>query len=364
MRGLQFLIGVALGLVLLAGCAAAPRDDLPDFGTGGDITSSTGDGGSGGLFSTGGSGDGGGPKCEKSCEPDVPAWFDGMSMFWIGLPAEALPCPDVAPIAGSVGYADLLVAPHACPACSCSPAACALPEAMHASAAKCANAGGAASIGWDASPAWEGVCTAEDAIPAGLACEGVPCVQSLTIEAPHIEPCKASAQSDPITVPESWGKIARECQIGPLSGEGCSTGEACVPAPPEGFALCVYRYGDHPNLDCPPAYPRRVDVFAAVDDMRACEPCTCSKPEGDCAALVSVYADGACGAVLGSYLLTSAMDEGCHDLPPGAALGSKEAVMTVDELGSCTPSGGAAVGAITPADPVVLCCTPEPEPAD
>lgn len=125
--------------------------------------------------------------------------------------------------------------------------------------------------------------------------------------------------------------------------------------------MCVYRYGDHPALECPPDYPRRVDVFSGAEDHRTCEPCACSAPKGgDCAAKLSVFTDAACGAFLGSYTLTSAMDAGCFDLPPGVGLGSKDAELTVDEPGSCTPSGGAPAGDVMPAEPVTLCCLPEP----
>jgi len=355
---------MVLALVLVAGCGK-DDDHGPGFGIGdgGGTVTSTGDGGSGGLFSTGGGGDGGGPVCAHFCEPGAPAWFEDLTMFWIGPPEEAPPCPDIAPLEGSIGYADLHVAPHTCPMCSCSPAACALPEAMHASAAKC-PADGAPSIAWDATPAWEGVCSAEAPIAAGLACAGVPCVQSLTIAAPTVEPCKPSAPVDPSSFPPtSWGTIARECMIGPLSGEGCSTGEACVPAPPEGFTLCVYRYGDHPALECPKEYPRRVDVFTGIQDERACEPCACGTPDGECAALVSVYSDGVCGSLLAAGTPTTG-EPACVDLPSGAALGSKEAVLTVDQAGNCESSGGRAMGAAKPVDPVVLCCLPDPVPAD
>jgi len=57
------------------------------------------------------------------------------------------------------------------------------------------------------------------------------------------------------------------------------------------------------------------------------------------------------------------MDKGCHDLPPGSALGSKEAMLTEDKPGTCAPIGGAPKGAIAPSNPVTLCCEPARPPA-
>ena len=364
MRGVAFAVFVVVFgafVMLCTGCSGGwhPHDD-PSGST------STGEGGSGGdIFTTTG-GDGGGPVCAGACVAGKPAWFDGLSLFWIGPPDEAPPCSDLGLSEGSTGYADPVVAPPMCPSCSCSPAACVLPEAMHASAAKCADADGAASTPFDAPAGWEGTCSTDNAIAGGLSCGGVPCVQSLTIAAPEVAPCMPATDADPVIPPHAWGKVARECVIWPISGEGCETGRACVPIPSDRYAVCVYRYGDHtadPGFACPAEYPRSLVVYASYEDTRECAPCKCGDPEGgECAAFVSVYKDGACGTVLGSYTLTSDMGEGCFDLPPGSALGSKSASLLVDQPGSCKKSGGGPVGAFEPADPVTLCCQPDPDP--
>jgi hypothetical protein len=282
-------------------------------------------------------------------------------MFWIGAPEEVQDCPGFAPDKGFEGFADLLAAPSSCPSCSCSPASCTLPEAMHASAAKCAAADGAAETSFDAPAAWEGVCTVEDALAAGLLCGGVPCVQSLTIEASSVEPCKPIAEGTVTIPPPSWITMARECRINvDDNGGGCPNGRTCAPVPPEGFALCLFIAGDDPGYECPtPDYPRRVVVYDTWPDDRACSPCACGEAEGaDCAALVSVFGDAACGALLGSYMLAN--DEpGCFDLPSGSALGSKSAAFVVDEPGSCAPSGGELSGEIHGAGPLTLCCQPD-----
>jgi len=341
------LVGV---LPLLAGCA------LPVWEVNLSDTGGTGEGGTGGLFPPTGSGGAGGVlDCAGECK-SKPAWFPYVSLFWIGPPEEApAACPDVAPIEGSIGYADLHVAPHACPACSCSSAGCALPQAMHVSAAKC-PAGGADSIAWDAAPGWEGDCSADNAIAPGLQCGGVPCVQSVTVAPAVVEPCLPSAQGVASIPAPSWGTVARECSLWPLTGDGCETGQACVPGTPPGYALCVFRDGDDPAVECPEEYPDRLVVAAGVADDRTCEPCTCGEPDGTCSALVAAFTDGMCGAPIGSVVVTS--DEpACFDVPSGSGLASRSGALLVDKPGSCAPSGGA-VGAIEPAGAMTLCCEP------
>lgn len=353
MRSLQYFFGV----MLLAGCwGESPYERPLGDGGGGAATTTTGEGGD--LFTGGG---GAASACTGQCVASADGPFVRVTMVSIGTPEEVKPCPDWAPLAFE-GYAGMKVAPHTCPSCSCGPAACALPQEMHASAAKCADAESAPAIDWSAPVAWEGVCSAEAPIAAGMSCEGVPCVQSLTLDAPAVEPCKP-AVAGVATFPEpAWDLVARECKIEvDIEGEGCGAFESCAPAPPEGFVLCVSVAGE--GYECPKDYPRPYVVFDTVDDARACSPCTCSEPEGaECAALVSVFTDGACGALLGSFPLVS--DEpGCFDLPSGSALGSKSATLATDKPGTCKPSGGAASGNVTLAGPMTLCChETEPDP--
>lgn len=348
------------GLLPLASCAVS-QDWRSDDRLDGTSITSTGEGGD--LFTGSGGTGGGALECDGSCVGIGPDGFEeSPSLMWIGAPADVPPCPDFAPLLGFEGFANLHVAPHTCPACSCSPASCALPEAMHASAAKCANAASASSIAWGAPPAWEGVCTAEGAIPAGLVCAGVACVQSLTIEAPIVEPCQPTA-GNAIPLPEpSWGELARECRI--TASDLCPLeGYVCAPTPPEGFALCVHFKGDDPLFECPDDYPDRHVVYAGNIDARECAPCGCGEPEGvACAALVSAHGDGVCGPVVASVMVASGQGA-CVDLLNGTALGSKSAAWVVDEPGSCAPSGGEPSGQVEPGGAMTYCCQPGLVPA-
>jgi hypothetical protein len=189
----------------------------------------------------------------------------------------------------------------------------------------------------------------------------VPCVESVTSEGTHVEPCSPQAQGDEVKPPPSWGLVAQQCIVEPVPRLDCDTGQACAPSLSEGFRLCLYMKGDRPEVPCPaPDYPERFVVYAApVQDTRGCSPCTCGEPEGaDCAAYVSIFTDSACGAPVGAATPTLD-DPACVDIPSGSALGSKSASLVVDKPGTCAPSGGEFVGDVTPVGPMTLCCTPE-----
>lgn len=359
MRRLRCLWGgILVGLAgMAAGCDA--RDIPLVEGNGGGGDTSTGEGGSGGdLFPTGGAGSEE-PVCKGVCVPSESIPFERVTLVAINTPAKLPPCPESAPLVGFEGHADLIAAPHTCPECACSPAACMLPTEITVSAAKCPGSS-APSILWNPEPGWEGVCTPEGAIPSGLVCEGAPCVQSLTVGAPTVEPCVPYEKGGASIPSPSWGKAARECLIGPLSGDGCKVGEACAPAPPDGFSLCLFLKGYDPAYECPLEYPRQEVVFTGIQDARTCEPCECGEPEGaDCAVYVSAYADGACGQAIAAVTVAPEQPA-CVDLLTGTALGSKGAELVLDTPGSCAPSGGAAVGSLQPAGAVTLCCQPDP----
>ena len=339
-------------------------DPPAEAGAAGSSTT-TGEGGTGGeIFATTSStgGAGGGPLCDGECYLWKESLFDDLAMFWIGPSGDPPVCPETAPSPGTTLRSDLVTTPHICPECSCSPAGCALPEHMYVSAGTCPG-DGAASIAWD-SPAWDGACSAEGAIAPGLMCGGEFCTQSFTVSAPAVAPCEALSQGDAPDPPDPvWGLVAHECILGPVGSDGCSNSEACLAPPPEGFSLCLYRHGADLTADnCPSSYPRYLLMYAGHDDSRACDPGSCSDPQGgECSALVSLFTGGACGGIVGSITVTSAVDEGCLDLPPGVGLGSKAGTLTVSTSGSCTSSGGP-VGGITPTLPMTLCCQEAPLP--
>jgi hypothetical protein len=381
-RHLQIWIGVAYlagWLLLVAGCGqdlwwTQPfgTDDITTIaagGTGGSSTTSTGEGGEGGTFPTTGTG-GNGTLCMAQmgeCVRYKTDEFQGVAMYFIGPPEKALPCPESAPHPGTTHWGQLQNGdPLACPSCSCSVAACALPEAMRASSAPCADPNAGQPTPFDAPIGWtEGVCTDENAIPAGAQCGGAFCVESLVIEAPHVEPCVASADAEVGTAPLSWEIVAQECSIEPLSREDCDNGEGCAPSPPPGFRLCLYRDGDVPELACPDPYTdQRFVVYLGATDTRGCSPCECGDPEGvECIAEIAVFTDGACGVPFLPFPVPTTKPESCFDLPEGTALGSKEGSFLVHTPGKCAPSESQPIGEVMGTAPMTLCCK-RPTPPD
>lgn len=356
MRG---VVVFAVGM-LLVGCSN--KRSFYDFysttGAGGASSTTTGEAGSGGEIFTGSNSD---LACDGECHLWKSVLFEDLAMFWIGQ-GDAPPCPVSAPVPGATLHADPQPSPMICPACSCSSSGCEVPQQMHVSAGKC-PAIGAFSMPWD-SPGWDGDCTSDGALSSGLSCLGVPCVQSITIDAPTAAPCEPVSAGAEVRPDPVWGTTAQECIMGPLTGDGCGGSEACVPPPPDGFSLCLYRWGDDLGPEsCPAEYPRHLVLFAEHDDTRACDPCECTAPQGgECAALVSLYTNGVCGSLLGSFPVTSA-GPSCFDLPSGVGLGSKSAALTNNNAGSCTTSGGP-VGEVVPAVPLTLCCQKEAAPAE
>jgi hypothetical protein len=348
------LAAVLVGCGFGGGCGSAT--EYGNHYTGGAPTTiTTGEGGTGAA-----------PTCTgpRACVHAAEIPFEPtVTMVAFGKPGQVPPCPGFAHVEGFAGYADPQVAPSQCPACACSPASCSLPEQIHASAAKCPGIG-APSTPFDAPAGWEGVCTGEDAIPAGAMCGGVPCAQSVTVAPIAVEPCKPMAlgptEGPGVFPPPAWGAEVRECLINvDTAGTGCDEGNWCAPVPPEGFQLCLYVKGDDPSYKCREPYIERHVVFEGFGpDSRACDPCKCGDPAGaSCAALVSISSDAACSSVLGSVTVTQEKG-GCVDMPAGAALTSKAATLSVDKPGTCTQSGGAPTGEVKPAGPVTLCCLP------
>lgn len=354
MAGLRFF-AVSLILVgMLAGCFSKPRGGTPLLGEGGATPTIGIPGTDGDLF------DAEADDAPACCVPGPTPPFEGPSWFLFGDPATLGPCPAPA-IEGLVGYHEMKIEPHTCPACSCSSATCTFPEGVHTNAAKCADADGSLAVPYGPGPAfWAGNCTDAGALPANLQCGGVPCAQSVTVPAAGVSPCEPT--SDPAApFPEpSWARMARECVLGAPSGESCDPGQACVPEPPGGLTLCVYAQGDPP--DCPPDYPERTVFYRGIDDERGCGACECSAPSGaQCTALFEMYSDAACGTLAGAVVVTD-QAPACVDVVTGTALLSAEASMLVDKPGSCAPSGGAPFGALQPSDPLTLCCQSFPDP--
>lgn len=339
---LLFVVTLAVGCTLTA---PVPGHSQP---TTGSTTTSTGSAGDIDVQQT-------------CCVESGQGPFNGPDYFLIrteGDPKDqAQTCEQLGLEPGFTAYAEPIVPPSTCPACKCSSAACKLIEEMHASAAKCPG-NGAASTDFSALPGWEGTCDDSASIPADLQCNGVPCVESVTVSALTIDPCHPAQDGEPEIPAIAWGTSARECLLEDASGGGCGANKVCVRSVPPGYSVCQWAHGLHDCND--PEYPRRIVVYDDVKDDRACSTCACGDPQGaECVALITLYSDGACSSLAGAVKV--APDQpACVDVLSGSALSSKGAFFVSDTPGVCASSGGELTGGVALGDPLTLCCQPEP----
>jgi hypothetical protein len=350
---------VALLAVVTLGCGT---DETFVYST------TTGGSGGGGGRGAGGGGDGGGgggggaggssdvDRCPGQCVPLGPAVWQGPTLLWRGNPDQAPECPLSAPVEDGSLF-DNLTAPNVCGACKCNAptGSCALPTMATAAASSCAGDGpGVPQTSFNAPVGWDGTCTTASAIPANQKCNGVNCVQSLTIAALTVTEAPCGVSVDPVASkqPYTWGTVARTCRGAALGACG-GPAEVCAPPAPPGFAQCLVQYGDR---ECPDSYPDKHVFYYSVEDTRACTPCACSAPVGsNCTSLVSVHNDSTCS----TQVVASTVDATgpkCLDVLSGVALGSKVATTPVYTPGACEVSGGEPIGAAVPAEPSTFCC--------
>lgn len=325
-----------------------------------DVTTTTTTAGGGGMGgATTGSGGSGGEGCEGQCAPLGPGEWLGPLLLWIGKPGEEPECPAAAPVEGSLVFADLN-APITCGACKCDAPSgtCALPSTLSTAAATCAGDGpGVAHTSFDAPAPWNGSCTAANPIPANQKCNGVNCVQSLSVAPLTLTetPCAVKVEPIAANLPSTWGTAARSCH-GVAYGPCPAPDEICAPATEPGFAQCLFQKGDNA---CPDRYPTKHLFYSGFSDTRDCTPCACGAPVGgSCTAQLSVYKDNACSS-LNSTVGLGSTGPTCFDVvPSGQALGSKQATEPVYAPGVCQVSGGEPTGEAIPADPSTYCCLP------
>ncbi len=322
---------------VLAVVACGPSETLPPSNDGGSSTNDAGE------------------TCNGVCLPAHPAGWDGPYLLWTGDVASASHCSDLP------GEPDEVYAGHGypegttlCGACACEPpsGSCELPATLTAAAASCAgNNPGVTHLSFDPPASWAGTCTAENAIPAGKLCGGVPCVQSVTI-APLTMKQGGCLPIDPPSIkpPPAATTFARACAMG--GGQSCTASSGvCKPAAmgPE-FKHCIVIIGESDYSECPVTYPDR-NVFYQEDTF-SCSPCACDAPIGSgCSGSITISANPACTPPLLPAIQINEKDATCADVTPGSALGSKTASASSYHGGSCAPSGGKPLGA-------VFCCRP------
>ncbi|MEO5731448.1 MAG: hypothetical protein ABI134_02245 [Byssovorax sp.] len=301
-----------------------------------------------------------GEACTGVCLPAPPTEWVGPALVWMGDEAAAPLCPEFASREGVTARRPPAVQPCAT-TCTCErpSGSCELPATVTASAAICpGNGSGVAQTSFDPPASWSGACTAENAIPAGKLCGGVPCVQSVTVDPLTVKESVCLPVEQPNVPPPPWGTFARACMSSETQPSCALHNEFCVPvAPGPEFKQCVYSRGDPALQHCPPSYPDKSVFYQDFVDNRSCTPCTCGAPEGStCVGSIGFFSDLSCGApLLGPPVSIDAVDSKCYDVPLGSALGSKSASEPTYTPGTCPVTGGEK-GQIDGIKPLVICC--------
>ncbi len=286
-------------------------------------------------------------------------WKDP-TLLWFGPAAQAPECPRGPTTVAYEGQTDL-VAPGACEACTCEPStgSCALPSILTTSTSTCGDFASGSPTSFNAPTPWDGSCDSAIQTPDGAA-------HSLTI--------------DPITIIENgcspgppvaakvaslhWGTLARACDVdlqrGPVDRSICFSEDIVSP----GFALCIFREGEHA---CPTdpgnVFTEHHVFYSGVQDDRQCSACTCGPPTNSaCTATVAIYKGNnlTCIDPALATIPISSKSSTCIDVQlPGQALGSKKSVGPTTYLqGTCPPMGGDASGSAIPTEPDTFCCRP------
>jgi hypothetical protein len=153
--------------------------------------------------------------------------------------------------------------------------------------------------------------------------------------------------------PLALGDVVLICEHGEGSGS-CDAGVCLQALPSNADALvCIVKPG---GAACPESYPSRKQLVHGLGeavDTRKCSTCTCGAPGTDsCSGTLAAYQSGDCG---GSPTATQPIDGQC-------AIGwnTSASSLGVTLTGpTCPPSGGAAVGGVSPnGSGLTVCCVP------
>jgi hypothetical protein len=293
-------------------------------------------------------------ECRGQCIPLPPLDFEGPMIVHIGAEQDAPECPAHAPVNAYEGFGDLRDETYYCPPCECSEPACVLPEGVTASPETCMQGAGGVTTSIEAPTGWQGECTSPTTANN---------LGSVIIAPVTVLPCEPIVEVVPDWEFYSlWNTFARACKGQVDNGRCADPGLFCMPTaepPPPGFRQCI-AYIKDADPKCPNTYPDKFTFYAGAHDTRGCTECECQQQgQADCSALVSLHQTETCSSVFHSGLVGT-QGELCGDVMPGLQLRSIEASWSVNEPGTCTPSGGVPVGEVMPEGPKVFCCQPPP----
>jgi len=280
------------------------------------------------------------PSCDGcgaegcTCAPPPPeGWFGPTAMNLGPDPAGCAPPSGQEVLAGGVGVPFGREA--VCGACACGPPAASCPANTSVALYTQSLCGGG-SISVDVSV--NGVCHSVGPVDG---------LSFLADVAPTQTPCAPSGGSPAVSL-AAWPNNARLCALG--GGPGCAGGGTCAPRPGDARSPCIHRVGD---VACPEGpYAERTVVYADVSDTRGCSSCDCGAPiGGTCSAIISFYSDDQCM----QWIMQDAPDGTCHTFT-GANIGGVKLAPQAALPGTCSPTGGDAIGAVEGSEPTTVCC--------
>ncbi len=264
------------------------------------------------------------PVCDVGVFAHWSFLWESPTLLWVGPEAQAPQCPQGPTTISFEGYADL-VAPAVCEACTCEPptGSCVLSSTLTASTAAC-NVPGGVTTSFDAPTPWDGSCDGTTKVPGGSA-------RSVAITPMEIKEnvCAAGPPAASKIVGLHWNTFALGCDVdmpkGPVNRSICLPDDLIEP----GFALCIFRNGEH---DCPDdpgtLFTERHIFYQSVQDDRQCSTCTCGPPVGSlCNGQLSLYQgnDLTCSGTTFAQIPLSSAQPSCLDIGlPNQALGESQ----------------------------------------
>lgn len=165
-----------------------------------------------------------------------------------------------------------------------------------------------------------------------------------------LDPGSCGAPSQTKTLPPVEVHTGQVCPLVAGLGSGCASD--CVPQPASGFATCVV--SEQPDAACPPGYPVKRRVGAAVTDTRDCGPaCTCN-PTPTCAADGQFFQDNGC---MGTKKEGQpfALDGLCHVVASNG-MSADGIGMTATTTQGCSSVGYTPTGSVGSTSPFTICC--------
>jgi hypothetical protein len=320
-------------------------------------------------------------RCSGTCVDNAPNDFAPPQIVYVGEPLAkySYSCPSEAGAFGGREYLNLHVPDPGCPKCICGPieGTCnPRPNNIFLRAGTC-DVLQLPTTNFAAPEGWDGSCTSLNAMPANVECppgSGVPCAQS--VYASTLLDPEQACEPVPMPVPKAtsdsprWETMVLSCSTTPRS-ESCTEAAAntCLPPLPTteaGWRYCV-RHDDPGVHACPSSidspFSEQIIAYSDYIDTRKCTECGCKASGGSCHGILRVYKDNACSTneLVIAEGFSSEITLCSNFSMAGTEVGSKEMTDVVYVPGSCTPTGGVAVGTAYPdeATAATWCCMAE-----